>query len=334
MSLSLSRPFPDNSESLSGRAGPSGSWRSRFPVTPGLLLGLTVLTTTLAGSLHYDAFLSASSGGDGISFVQDGLATSFYNGVPFAMALLAILLAHEKGHYLACRYYGIRCSLPYVLPAPPFIPIPGLGILPLNPFGTFGAVIRIRSPFRTQREVFDVGIAGPLAGFAVLLPMLVVGIWLSDSMQLPEDPGQLIYFGEPLVFKAAVWALFDGDAQLLNMHPVGWAAWFGLLATSLNLLPYGQLDGGHLTYSLLGEDWHRIVSRAVPILLAGLCLLSWPVPGYLLFAVILLFMGPAHPPPTHAQPAGPVRMWMGLVALLILILSFIPIPVSVISQGG
>ena len=295
-----------------------------------LLLAATVLTTLVAGFLFHAGFLAGS--GDGeitlLNPLQNPLA--LLQGLPFSLALLAILLAHEMGHYLACRFYRIRCTLPYVIPAPPIIPIPGLGVLPLNPFGTFGAVIRIRSPFLSCRQIFDVGMAGPLAGFLVIVPVLALGVSLSTDFQWPDKESGLLQFGEPLLFKLAVWSCFDGDPAAINLHPIGWAAWFGLLATSLNLLPFGQLDGGHILYALLGEHRHHRASIALLALLVGISLLSLPTPGYLFFALILMFMGPRHPPPVQQEALDPARWWIGLLGLIVFILCFIPVPVTLV----
>ena len=165
-----------------------------------LLLAVTVLTTLIAGFLSHISFVASSTDSE-IPFANPFREpTVLLQGLPFSLALLAILLAHEMGHYLACRFYRIRCTLPYVIPAPPF----------LNPFGTFGAVIRIRSPFRSRQQIFDVGIAGPLAGFLVILPVLALGVSLSTQFHFPEQPGLLIQYGEPFLFKLAVWSFFDG----------------------------------------------------------------------------------------------------------------------------
>ncbi len=295
-----------------------------------LLFAATVLTTLIAGFLFSVGFRAASPNGL-VSFpdpFQNPLV--LLQGLPFSLALLAILLAHEMGHYLACRAYGIHCTLPYVIPAPPILPIPGLGVLPLNPFGTFGAVIRIRSPFLSCRQIFDVGIAGPLAGFLVIIPTLALGVSLSTDLQWPEDGTGLLQFGEPILFKVVVHALFDSDPAAINLHPIGWAAWFGLLATSLNLLPFGQLDGGHIVYALLGSRRHRFISVALLAALVGLTVLSLPMPSYLFFALILLFLGPRHPHPAQQEPLDRKRWWIGVVGLAVLVVSFIPVPISLV----
>ena len=285
-----------------------------------LLLAVTVLTTLIAGFLSHVSFVASSTDSE-IPFVNPFREpTVLLQGLPFSLALLAILLAHEMGHYLACRFYRIRCTLPYVIPAPPF----------LNPFGTFGAVIRIRSPFRSRQQIFDVGIAGPLAGFLVILPVLALGVSLSTQFHFPEQPGLLIQYGEPFLFKLAVWSFFEGDPSAINLHPIGWAAWFGLFATSLNLLPFGQLDGGHIVYALFGRRSHRRLSVVLLACLAGLGLLSLRTPAYLVFATILMFLGPRHPHPVEQEELDRKRWWIGLLGMVVFVLCFIPVPVTVV----
>ena len=283
-----------------------------------LLLLVTFGTTLWAGSLWHASFImgSGQSSPDMAGFAG---WPNLLLGLPYAITVLAILLAHEMGHYLACRYYGIRATLPYAIPAPvPF------------PFGTLGAVIRIKSPFWDRRQLFDVGIAGPLAGFVLIIPALIIGLGYSTDFTPPSPGGTTYEFGEPLLFRLAA-ELFvpAGEDWSINLHPIGWAAWFGMLATGMNLLPIGQLDGGHVVYALLGRRGHRTVSYAA---LGGLVALGiWCFYGYLCFAVILVFMGLKHPPPS--VPAGPLdrrRVLAAVAGLLLLILTFIPTPVRII----
>lgn len=273
-----------------------------------ILLLATFATTTWAGV------------GWHLSFHQRAFQWSdLASGLPYAISVLGILLAHEMGHYLACRYYRIRATLPYL------IPIPLL-------FGTAGAVIRIKSPFETRRQLFDVGILGPLAGFAALLPVLALGLYLSTEINFSLTPGRTeTFFGEPLVFRLLAHFFFDGDPAKINLHPLGWAAWFGLLATGLNLIPMGQLDGGHIVYALFGPQVHKIVSHLMFAGLLGLSALSWPVPAYVLFALLIRYFGFRHPPTLVPGPRlGAVRVMMSVLAVAILVLSFLPVPIQFI----
>lgn len=285
------------------------------------LLLATFFTTLIAGfSLDY-AFRHAGHAGPlevfpGLSSLLRHPARLF-GGLSFSLTLLTILSTHELGHYLACRYYGIDSTLPFFIPFPSII-------------GTLGAFIRIRSPFVNRRALFDVGIAGPLAGFAFILPALILGFRASQLITLDSTGG--LYFGEPLLFKLAAQLFIPdhGTHQTINLHPVGWAAWFGLLATSLNLLPIGQLDGGHVTYALFGPKLHRIISLGMILMLIPLGLLAWRTPSYLFFGVILLLLGLRHPRTlNNEEPIGKGRFYIGAIALLIFVLSFVPIPVTI-----
>lgn len=237
-------------------------------------------------------------------------------GLSFAIASLGILLCHETGHWLTCRRYRLPTTLPYFLPAPVAI-------------GTFGAFIRIRAPIRTKRELFDVGVSGPLAGFVALVPVLLYGIAWSTPAPLPQvtEGSLLLLPGKSLALELATWA-FHGplsEGMLLQLHPFALAAWFGLLATALNLLPLGQLDGGHVLYAVVGRIQRRL---AWPLwLLLAAAGLWWT--GWLLWCLILLVMGLGHPPvrDEHA-PLDPTRRRLAWTALVILILSFMPVPVS------
>lgn len=293
---------------------------------PLLLFGLTLLTTIVAGFFLHLEFVS-DSGEEWMAGLTQAFSEPWrlLQGLPFAASILGILLAHEMGHYLTCRYYGIDATLPHLIPAPP----------PLVPFGTFGAVIRIRSLFKDRRQLFDVGIAGPLAGFAVLVPVLILGISWSREFTSFETTESFLEFGEPLLFQwVAAW-FFPGDPTYIRLHPIGWAAWFGLLATSLNLLPVGQLDGGHIVYALFGEARHRRISRLTFLGLVAISFLAWPMLGYLAFALILLLMRFRHPPPLwEGPPLGQGRIFLAWLALVIFIVSFIPVPVRLVEHVG
>jgi hypothetical protein len=233
-------------------------------------------------------------------------------GLPYATTLMGILLAHELGHYFACRYYGISASYPYFIPAPTLI-------------GTMGAFIRIRSPIYHRKALFDVGLAGPVVGFLFAIPALAIAIIYSRPVPLSETNGALA-FGNPLALRLLLAILRPGASPGdLLLHPVGRAAWAGLFATALNLLPGGQLDGGHILYAL-ASSYHRRVTLAVAVLLVPVGYLFWP--GWYLWAGLLLAIGFRHPPLLYQwERLDHARLvWAG-IAVLIFILSFIPVPV-------
>jgi membrane-associated protease RseP (regulator of RpoE activity) len=230
---------------------------------------------------------------------------------------MSILLAHEMGHYLACRYYGVDATLPFFIP----FPIPALSLI-----GTLGAFIRIRSPIPHRRALFDIGIAGPIAGFVVSLPVLVLGILEAELHPTAPQPAGLS-FGEPLLFQwAASWVLGPvSEDMTLYIGPLGLAAWFGLLVTALNMLPIGQLDGGHVTYALLRE-------RAAAISRIG----SWGCvaliyfgPNWLVWSLLLRLLGRRHPPTLDEDlPLGRGRQLVGILGFVMFAVCFVPDPVQ------
>jgi membrane-associated protease RseP (regulator of RpoE activity) len=242
-------------------------------------------------------------------------------GLAFSLTAFTILLAHEMGHYIACRHYGIPCTLPYFLP------------VPLN-FGTFGAFIRIKAPIRTKKELFDVGIAGPIAGFVTLIPFLLWGIAHSHPARLalaaPNEASAAVYLpGRCLAMVLATWLIHGrlGAGVVLNLHPVAMGAWLGLLATSINLLPLGQLDGGHILYAVTGRLQRRL---ALPLWI-GLGLMGFLWLGWLLWCVIVRILGLRHPPVwDEGTPLDGKRRLLAVFALLMLVLCFIPVPLSVL----
>jgi membrane-associated protease RseP (regulator of RpoE activity) len=237
-------------------------------------------------------------------------------GLPFSLTLLTILLAHEFGHYLACVYYRLDASLPYFLPAPTFT-------------GTLGAFIRIRTPIYTKRALFDVGVAGPIAGFVFLLPALAIGLAFSKIIPGIAQQGTLT-FGTPPLLWILERGIFPGVAGAdIYLHPVARAAWIGILATALNLLPIGQLDGGHILYAMAG-DKHRLLSRVFVVSLVPLGIVFWY--GWLLWAVLLFFFGMRHPAIYDATELGVWRRRLGYLALVIFLLCFTVQPVDAV--GG
>jgi membrane-associated protease RseP (regulator of RpoE activity) len=247
-------------------------------------------------------------------------------GLRLATALLSILMAHEMGHYLACRYYGVDATLPFFIPSP-WVPVAaGFSLwMPISFVGTFGAVIRIRGRIPHRRALFDIGIAGPLAGFLVAVPVLIFG---ALEAQIVPTAGTDAGFGlgEPLLFGwIATWlrgALPDGQTMLLG--PVGLAAWFGLFVTALNLIPIGQLDGGHVTYSLFRDRANRL-SRFV---WWSAILLIYFSPSWIFWAMLIRLLGRSHPPTEDdAAPLGAARVAVAVVGLLVFALCFTPNPV-------
>jgi len=234
-------------------------------------------------------------------------------GLPFALTLMGILLAHELGHFLLAEKNGVYATLPYFIPAPTFI-------------GTFGAVIRIKSPIRSRKVLFDIGIAGPIAGFLVAVPALFWGLALSKPMT-PVATNSVVVFGYPLIFKIVnrlliPFTLHNAGLGSLYLHPVAVAAWVGMFATALNLLPGGQLDGGHITYAISPRA-HKWVTRAAII---GLLAMSAFWYGWIIWAIILGFTGLRHPNVPPWPDVGRERRWLALAAVLMLVLTIIPAP--------
>jgi len=292
---------------------PTRKFRDRVWLHVVLLLA-TILSTTVIGELHYASFVSD------FGVRQPALTASalFLRGAWYSATILAILGCHELGHYFACRYYDVDASLPFFLPAPFALT------------GTLGAFMRIREPIPSKRMLFDIGIAGPIAGFVVAVPALFLGMWMSRVVIFPSgvDGFEL---GEPLLFKLATWLIWGriADGYTVNLHPVAFGAWFGLLATALNLFPIGQFDGGHISYAVLGRK-----SSQVTLFMIGCAAvltyfsLSWLV--WTMLAIGMLFLFGRHHPRTfdEAVPLDVGRRWLALFAVLMFILCFTPAPIE------
>ena len=280
-----------------------------------VLLLLTIASTTFAGAGHYLSFRSDFLDVPRLSMPAVALLV---HGLWYSTTILAILGCHEMGHYLACRYYDVDASLPFFLPAPIVLT------------GTLGAFIRIREPIPAKRMLFDIGIAGPLAGFIVAVPALLIGLAMSNVVRVP--PGFTGFeLGEPLLFKAASWLIWGTPpaGYSVNMHPMAFAAWFGLLATALNLFPIGQLDGGHISYTVLGRKASvvTLVMLGVAVVLVFFSL-SWLVWTALMIGMLGVF-GRHHPPvPDEHVPLDPTRKVLAVVALIMFIVCFTPAPLS------
>lgn len=281
-----------------------------------ILFLFTVFSTTQAGGLHYASFIVAFSE----RIPQIPVGTLLLHGLWYSLSILAILGCHELGHYYACRYYRVDASRPYFLPMPFLLT------------GTLGAFIRIRQPIPGKRALFDIGIAGPIAGFLVAVPVLMMGMQMSTVVRVPENfPGEVYELGEPLLFRAVEWLTFGSipEGYSVNMHPMAFAAWFGMLATALNLFPIGQLDGGHISYAVLGRRSTVVTMVMVPCLV-GLSFVSssWVVWTVLTVAMLLVF-GPRHPRVVDEEiPLDSSRMWLAVFALLMFVLCFTPAPIQ------
>jgi len=278
-----------------------------------VLFALTITTTTLIGAEHYAGFQS-----DFLPVaVQIPIRALLVRGFWYSATILAILGCHELGHYFACRYYDVDASLPFFIPAPTL-------------FGTLGAFIRIREPIPTKRMLFDIGIAGPIAGFLVAVPALFLGIAMSHVVRVPPN---FVGFemGEPLLLKLGS-KLFWGtipDGYSLNMHPMAFAAWFGLLVTALNLFPVGQLDGGHISYAVLGRKSTYVtfvtISAAIVLAFFSSSLIIWTG----LMVIMLFLFGPGHPRVVDEHvPLDRARLVLAVFAVVMFALCFTPSPLE------
>ena len=279
---------------------------SVFPIPVGLFV-LTVFTTLWAGA--YQVNVRPVSGAWDFLVRYPG---SVWDGWPFAATLLGILVTHEFGHFYLALLHRVPASLPLFIPGPPqFI-------------GTFGAIIRMRSPIMNRRALFDIGVAGPIAGFIVAVVALIVGLSYSTVEMRMDSYG--LQLGEPLLLQVLAWFVFGPlpDAYNIVLHPVAFAAWFGIFVTALNLLPIGQLDGGHVAYALLGHRQRVLAFTMIPILLVlGL----WGWRGWLLVAGLAGLIGIGHPPVMDpGTELGRGRLWIGWGTVAIFLVSFSPVP--------
>ena len=290
--------------------------RPRIPPLNLALLLLTFLTTTTAG---------AYMNGEEVSFLHPFLAiAALRSGLSFSIPLMMILFAHEMGHYLTSRYHNVDASLPYFIPAPPSLFI----------IGTFGAFIRMRQPARTRRVMFDIGAAGPWAGVMLAIPAVIIGLYLSDVTPLDKSAGGL-ELGNSLLFLGLSHLVLGVDPSTVNVNlsPIAFAGWLGLFVTTLNLLPVGQLDGGHVIYALFPRR-HRTIS----VLFVISCVLMVLVPlalgynlwwGWLLWAVLVIALGLGHPSTIDRDtPLNPRRALAAWATVALFIVTFSPVPLA------
>jgi membrane-associated protease RseP (regulator of RpoE activity) len=310
-----------------------------------VLFALTVLSVILAGAINAYQGPEPSDPTE----LAYNLLLSLWKGIPFAASLLAILLAHEFGHYLAARFHKTKVTLPYFIP------------FPFSLFGTMGAFISIKELPKNRRAMLDIGIAGPLAGLVVTIPVLLLGLALSPVEPLPEQPAEEAGFvleGNSALYLMAKYAVkgellpkpeetptnpvlywvryvFTGSpipwgGKDVMMHPIAWAGWAGLLVTSLNLIPAGQLDGGHLMYVLLG----RKAIRFVPFIIGALILLGFIWNGWWLWAALIFFLGRAYMEPLDLiTPLDVRRKALAVLGVIVFFMVFTPVPLMEIFSG-
>ncbi len=312
-----------------------------------LLLGVTFCTATIAGTLfpfgpnttlpdadpqtasEFFQFLAAAP----LKYagvISDAVTAIFSKpeilkyGLSFSLSLLFILISHEMGHYIACRLYKVEATLPFFIPTPPMV----------GPAGTFGAFIKILSPMPSRRAVFDIGVAGPIAGFIALIPVALIGLatmQVATPQQMADIHGGLI-FTDPLLMR--IFAMFLGiDLKYGIGNSFYFAAWVGLLVTALNLIPSGQLDGGHAIYAIFGETIHKWTGRIAFGIMASLSVLGlyfFGSPSGFLIAIILgIMMRIRNPMPYDQTPLDGKRKVIAFLTLVIFVLCFVPFPIQI-----
>jgi membrane-associated protease RseP (regulator of RpoE activity) len=275
----------------------------KIPFLHLILFILTFFSTLLVGALQTGADLLKEP-------------VKIYKGIPFSLTLMIILLSHELSHYFTSRRHGVKATLPYFIPAPTII-------------GTFGAFIKMKSPIVTRQALIDIGASGPIAGFIISVIAAVIGLGMSEVVSVAQTKGGL-NLGDSILFSflsRAALGVTPSDHDIL-LHPVAFAGWIGLFVTSINLIPVGQLDGGHIAYALLGEK-HLRLSFSLIFLMVLLGLLLWE--GWFVWGVLLLVLGLRHPPVIYWEvPLDPKRKFVGWLSLVIFIITFIPVPFQIL----
>ena len=313
----------------------------------GLLFLVTAVTTTICGIVMAgsDADVASGAPADTGSIAGSILLIPWYyasavfeivrgafthpksleQGLVFSGSLLAILTAHESGHYLFCRYYGVDATLPFFIPQPPLL-IPG----------TFGAFIRMKSPLPSRRALFDIGLAGPLAGFIVIIPIAFAGVLTLHHVPLlagqASGAGSGITFNDPLLFRLIARA-FKIDLDNSAANSLYLAAWFGALVTALNLMPVGQLDGGHGTFAAFGKFLHHWIGRVAFVTMAVISVLGWfwhgSPSGFVYVVLLAVMLNVRHPQPEQMEPLGSMRVAIGIITVIVFALCFLPFPITI-----
>jgi membrane-associated protease RseP (regulator of RpoE activity) len=268
-----------------------------------ILFVLTFFSTLIVGAMNAD-----------VNLLKEPL--KIYRGLPFSITLLIILLAHEFSHYAASKIHRVEATLPYFLPAPTL-------------FGTLGAFIKMKSPITTKNALMDIGASGPIAGFVVSVIASVVGLSLSNVIPIDKVKVGEIILGSSLLFSwmADIVIVAIPENYGLDIHPIAFAGWIGFLVTSLNLIPVGQLDGGHIAYALLGKR-HVGISKVLIGVMITLGIFVYE--GWIIWAVLLIVLGFRHPPIIYSEiELTPKRKLLGWIMLVIFIITFIPVPVMI-----
>lgn len=275
-------------------------------VLPAVLFLATIITTVVAGALYQGADIL-------------GHPATLVAGIPFSASLILILGTHELGHYAASRRHGVSTTLPVFIPGPPIPPM----------IGTFGAVIRIKSPITTKSALVDIGAAGPLSGFVVAIVVTAIGLKFSTVMPVPSVTGAL-GLGSSLIFKLITYLTVGTTPPGYDvmLHPVAFAGWIGMFVTAMNLLPIGQLDGGHIVYALIGRR-HRSFSIAMIAVLVALGFYSWT--GWFVWAALISFIGMWHPPiEDQDAPMDARHRATTVAAIAVFVLTFMPTPFYIV----
>jgi membrane-associated protease RseP (regulator of RpoE activity) len=275
----------------------------KFPFLHVILFIFTLLSTLTVGAVQ-----------SGVDILQE--PGKIYKGIPFAVTLMVILLSHELSHYFTSKRHGVKATLPYFIPAPTII-------------GTFGAFIKMKSPIMTRQSLIDIGASGPIAGFVISVIATIVGLGMSEVVATTNHAAGSLNLGDSILFsllsRVILGATSHGQDVLLN--PIAFAGWIGLFVTSINLIPVGQLDGGHIAYALLGERQIRL-SVVLLIVMAALGFFLWE--GWGVWAILLLILGFRHPPVLYWEvPLDNKRKFIGWFALVIFIITFIPVPFQI-----